>query len=41
MHTVFSRVQKALRLGGYLILEPQPWKSYKRALQKLVQCALC
>ena len=41
MHTLFSRVQKALGPGGYLILEPQPWKSYKQALRKLVQCALC
>ena len=34
---LFSEVSRVLVPGGIFVLEPQPWKSYKAALQKLVR----
>lgn len=31
----FQKVEDALAPGGFFILEPQPWKSYKAAVRKL------
>ena len=31
---LFDRCHEALAPGGLLILEPQPWKSYRQALRK-------
>ena len=36
MERFFSKVKELLQPGGYFILEPQPWKSYKSAVRKLV-----
>ena len=36
MREFFQRVKDLLQPGGYFILEPQPWKSYKTAIKKLV-----
>jgi len=32
----FLKVKEILYPGGYFVLEPQPWKSYKSATKKLV-----
>ena len=34
VRSVFARCRDALRPGGSLVLEPQPWKSYKSTLRK-------
>ena len=34
---LFAKVRELLVPGGYFILEPQPWKSYKTAINKLVR----
>lgn len=33
---LFAKVKEALVPGGWFILEPQPWKSYKQARRKQV-----
>ena len=34
LEALFDRLRDALAPGGLLILEPQPWQSYRKALQK-------
>ena len=34
LKALFDRLRDALAPGGLLILEPQPWRSYRKALQK-------
>ena len=36
MRAFFLKVKEVLCPGGYFVLEPQPWKSYKSAVKKLV-----
>lgn len=36
MRAFFLKVKEVLYPGGYFIVEPQPWKSYKAADKKLV-----
>ena len=36
MKRLFRRVRDLLSHGGYFVLEPQPWSSYKSATRKLV-----
>ena len=36
MKQLFQRVSDVLTPGGYFILEPQPWRSYKQTLHKQV-----
>lgn len=33
---LFAKVKEALVPGGWFILEPQPWRSYKQARRKQV-----
>jgi Bicoid-interacting protein 3 (Bin3) len=40
LRLLFQRLYNALSLGGLLLLEPQPWKSYKQALKKQVTSQL-
>lgn len=35
---LFAKVADALAPGGWFILEPQPWRSYKQARRKQVSC---
>lgn len=36
LRALFAALHAALALGGLLVLEPQPWRSYKQALRKQV-----
>ena len=36
LRRLFAALHAALRPGGLLVLEPQPWRSYKQALRKQV-----
>lgn len=36
----FQKIREVLVPGGYFVLEPQPWKSYKSAVRKLVRSSL-
>eukprot|EP00754_Rhynchopus_humris_P032095 Rhum_TRINITY_DN15378_c3_g1::Rhum_TRINITY_DN15378_c3_g1_i1::g.154297::m.154297/K15190/MEPCE, BCDIN3; 7SK snRNA methylphosphate capping enzyme len=35
LKTAFLRVHELLEPGGYFVLEPQPWKSYRKAASKI------
>lgn len=37
LRALFARVAELLLPGGYFLLEPQPWRSYKQALKKQVR----
>ena len=39
LEALFERLRDALAPGGLLILEPQPWRSYRKALQKRGVCS--
>ena len=36
LRALFAALHAALAPGGLLVLEPQPWRSYKQALRKQV-----
>lgn len=38
LRALFAALHAALAPGGLLVLEPQPWRSYKQALRKQVGC---
>ena len=40
MQAMFRKVRDVLRLDGYFVLEPQPWRSYRQAHSKLVRTAI-
>lgn len=40
LKTLFAALHTALTPGGLLVLEPQPWRSYKQALRKQVLASL-
>ena len=40
LRALFAALHAALAPGGLLVLEPQPWRSYKQALRKQVPLLL-
>jgi hypothetical protein len=40
LRRLFRKLRDTLSPGGLLVLEPQPWRSYKSAVRKKQTCAV-